>query len=492
MKVLIYMPFNDCVPHIAINLEIAAKHLNDGDEVHIIQCSGDLSYCEHNWNHLESICTLCKLGRDKGLNLINLPLQNRHELALNNFIRDLDLPDFSSIQELKAFEIDGIDFGMAVASTLISMFREPNPDLDQYKNFIEQDLSMSVAVYDAIKYHIEKIEPDVFYLFNGRYASLRPALRAAQNLGVKTFVHDRAGILQRYSLTENTYPHDIEYQKNQIELYWNDKRPLAEKKEIARQWFEERRDGKDQSWYSYIKSQKKGALPKGFDPSKRNITIFNSSEDEFEAIEGYQNPIYKNQTDAIHAIINADIDENIRFYLRIHPNLKDLNNTQMRALRALSEKKLPNLIVISAEAKIDSYKLMDTCEKVITFGSTMGIESVFWRRPSILVGRAVYEDLGGCYIPKNHDEFIDLINSHLNPTPIIEALKYAYWQAIHGRLYINYHPESPIDGKFLGVSLYMFFKPTIAARVIAILVQMIPAPVRALLRPVKYWLETKL
>ena len=50
-------------------------------------------------------------------------------------------------------------------------------------------------------------------------------------------------------------------------------------------------------------------------------------------------PIYENQTDAIHAIINADIDENIRFYLRIQPNLKDLDNSQTQELQELSEKK---------------------------------------------------------------------------------------------------------------------------------------------------------
>lgn len=487
MKILIYMPFNDCVSHVGINLEIAAKHLNNGDEVHIIQCSGDLSYCEHNWNSLKSICTLCELARDKGLNLIHLPSQNRHELALDNFIPDLDLPDFSSIQELKAFEINGIDFGMAVSSTLISMLREQNPDLDQYKNLIKQNLLFSIGVYEAIKHHIKKIEPDVFYLFNGRYASLRPALRAAQNLGVKTFVHERSGVLKRYSLTEDTYPHDIEYMKNQIELYWNDKTPLVEKKEIARQWFEERRKGKDQSWHSFTKSQMDGALPEGFDPSKRNIAIFNSSEDEFESIVGYQNPIYKNQIDAIHAIINADIDDNIRLYLRIHPNLKDLDNSQTQELKELSEKKVLNLIVIPADAEIDSYKMMDRCEKVITFGSTMGIESVFWKKSSILVGHALYENLGGVYIPKNHDEVVELINSHLNPTSIVGALKYGYWQAIRGHLYMYYHPESVMEGKFLGKSL--IFKPKIVARYIDRILPIMPAPVRALLRPVYYWVE---
>jgi len=450
MKILIYMPFSDWVPHLATDLEIAAKHIDEGDEVHIIQCSGDLPSCEPNPNHFKLRCVSCKSKRDKGLALINLPEQNRHELALSEFVRDMDLPDFPSMQELKAFEIGGVDVGMTVASTLISMVRESDPDLSNFNNFIRENISMSIAIYDVIKQHLKEIEPDIFYLFNGRFAALRPALRAAQDHGIKTFVHERSGVLQRYTLIEDTYPHDIEYQKSQIEKHWDDERTYTEKEDIARQWFNSRRGGEDQSWYSFTKSQKKGNLPDGFDMSKRNNAIYVSSEDEFESIQGWQNPIYKNQIDAINYIINADVDENIRFHIRIHPNLKGLNNTQTREL---AELKGPNLTVIPADSNVDSYELMDACEKTIAFGSTMGIESVFWGKPSILVGRSLYEGLEGCYIPQNHDELIDFINCHLEPLPNLGALKYGYWLSETGIPFVYYSPESIRGGKFMGVYL---------------------------------------
>ena len=450
MKILIYMPFAAWIPHLGTDLEIATKHLDAGDEVHIIQCSGDLPSCESNPSHTKFRCIACRYQLDKGLSLINLPQQNRHELALNDFSRCLDLPDFHSIEELNSFEINNIDIGMAVASTLISKTRDPNPNVSNFKNYIHENILMANSIYDAMKYHLQQIEPDVFYLFNGRFAAIRPALRAAQNLGIKTFVHERAGVSQKYTLSEDTYPHDVEYQKNIINTFWDNGRPDTEKEDFAKQWFEDRRAGKDQGWYSFTKSQKKRKLPNGFDASKRNISIYISSEDEFAAIEGWQNPIYKNQTDAINAIINADTDENIRFYLRIHPNLKGLDNTQTREL---SELKGTNLTVIPADSKIDSYELMDACEKVITFGSTMGIESVYWGKPSILAGRSIYEDLGGCYIPNDHEELIDLINDQLNPLSNLGALKYGYYQSLAGIPYIYYNPESLFKGKFKGIDL---------------------------------------
>lgn len=459
------MPFADWISHLATDLEIAEKHIDNGDDVHIIQCSGDLASCEPNPNHYSLRCRLCKSKRNKGLDLIKLPEENRHELALDKFDQSLKIPDFLSIQELKDFQINNVDIGMAVTSTLISMVREPSPDVQYYKQFINKNLALSLAVYNSMKYHLEEIKPDVFYLFNGRYASLRPALRAAQKLKVKTYVHERAGVLQRYSLTEDTYPHDIEYQKNQIEQHWNDKRPIAEKEKLARQWFKERRGGKDQSWHSFTKSQIKGNLPDDFDPTKRNIAIFISSDDEFESIAGWENPIYKDQIGAINSIINDNIDENIRFYLRIHPNLKGLKNTQTRELSGLEA---PNLTVIPAESSIDSYELMDACEKIITFGSTMGIESVFWGKTSILVGRALYENVGGCYVPKIHDELINMINQNLITKPNNGALKYSYMQSIDGHPYVYYNPESVRGGKFMGVYLTNPIITQIKAKILSV------------------------
>jgi len=476
------MPYCAWIPHLATDLEIATRHINDGDEVHIIQCSGDLASCEPNPNHFKLTCMLCKSKRNKGLNLIGLPVQNRHDLALNRFEVDLDLPDILSIQELKAFEIDNVDFGMAVASTLISMTREPYPDVNKYKNFMYKNLFMSIAVYKSIKYNLTKIKPDIFYLFNGRYAAFRPALRAAQELKIKTFVHERAGVLQRYDLIEDTYPHDIEYQKNQIEINWNDDLTLIEKKKIAQQWFEDRRSGRDQGWYSYTKSQKKKFLPENFETSKRNIAIFISSEDEFEAIEGWQNPIYKNQSDAIDAIINSNIDKNIIFYVRIHPNLKGLNNTQTRKLSKL---KASNLTVITADSKIDSYKLMKECEKVITFGSTIGIESIFWGKPSILIGRAIYEDLEGCYIPKNHGEVVDMINRLLTSSSNMGALKYGYWQSVYGIPYLYYTPESIRGGKFKGIYLQSPVTDRVKDKILSI--DRFSLPLINLIRKIRKW-----
>ena len=65
----------------------------------------------------------------------------------------------------------------------------------------------------------------------------------------------------------------------------------------------DRRNGVDQNWPSFVKDQVKNKLPEGFDSEKRNIVFFNSSEHELIGVEGFENPIFKNQNETIQHIL---------------------------------------------------------------------------------------------------------------------------------------------------------------------------------------------
>ena len=72
------------------------------------------------------------------------------------------------------------------------------------------------------------------------------------------------------------------------------------------------------------------------------------------------------------------------FVLRVHPNLKFLKNTQNENIKKLVNNS--NLIIIYPEEKLSSYELIRLSETIITFGSTIGIESTYMGKKSILIG----------------------------------------------------------------------------------------------------------
>ena len=100
---------------------------------------------------------------------------------------------------------------------------------------------------------------------------------------------------------------------------------------------------------------------------------------------------------------------------------------------------MSNLEIIEPDSPIGTYNLIDNCDLVITFGSTVGIEAVYQGKPSILMGRALYEDLGGLILPKSHSELINILHNYILTRRLPEPsnsqlafIKYGFFQKIYG------------------------------------------------------------
>jgi len=130
MKVLFYNSYN-YAPHLETTLEIAENLMEKGDEVYFLMCKGQLRSCFGNPLHKYPICLKCISKLKKGLNEIGISKDKI--VILPSISNQIEIPEFENIEELKSYHYDGIDIGMAVASSLVSILREPNPDLNKNK-----------------------------------------------------------------------------------------------------------------------------------------------------------------------------------------------------------------------------------------------------------------------------------------------------------------------------------------------------------------------
>ena len=161
-----------------------------------------------------------------------------------------------------------------------------------------------------------------------------------------------------------------------------------------------------------------------------NILIFNSSEDEFaslgEEFEGKS--LFESQYVGVKHLISEFKDvEGYHFYLRVHPNLKNVHDKYHTALYDLFEG-VSNFTIIPANSPISTYSLIDNCDKVVVFGSTTGPEAVYWGKPTILLSYGAYSYLNICYTPKNTSELRQLIlDKSLPAKDKMGAIKYGYY-----------------------------------------------------------------
>ncbi|NJM65396.1 MAG: hypothetical protein HC851_06845 [Acaryochloris sp. RU_4_1] len=391
---------------------------------------------------------MCKSRLNAGLKWIG-----SHKITVEDFYwisetqrletERLNSIEITCVKDLKNIYLEGSDIGLAALSSIVSYLREPNPDICKNIDIIRNNLLTSAITHFSIKNHLISKKPDLFFICNGRFSAFRPALRIAQSLGIETYVHERAGVLEQYYLCKNSYPHDLKLTKESIErVYQMSNLDESKKKMIAYTWYKERINSQTQGWFSFTEKQKQNVLPEKLiwlSPSIFKVAIFNSSEDEFVAFDEWENPFYNDQNDGICKIA-SDFKDNlsIQFFLRVHPNLSGLNNSQTQSLEKLKYK-FSNLEVIDADSKVGSYALMKACDLVITFGSTVGIEALYQSKPSILMSRAFYEDLEGIIKPSSHAELIQILKDYLQSRQLpltgnseTSLIKYGFFQKTFG------------------------------------------------------------
>jgi len=451
-RVLVVVPWARYTPHFETDLELAQIHIDRGDEVEIMGCDAELPACDRNPEHDLARCSLCIGRRRFGTGLLSKQVRTRPIVELTECDRRelAAVPgDFTDAESLRRYEVDGFDLGFAVLSSVISFVRQIDPTDTVDPRLIRSLLVSALSVYRSVQNRLRADHYDHVYVFNGRFAITRAVLRACQSRNTPCTVHERASTHEHYSRFEDTLCADFGYWRRNIRDHWAAAEDVRDRDEKAAEFFTERARGVSRNWHSFVAAQEQGLLPGDWDATRTNLVIFVSSEDEFASIGHYSaGSVYPSQIAGIREILASLCDEDgIHVYVRAHPNLAGIDNQQTRDLASLDD---PRLTMIPAESTISSYALLRAADKVVTFGSTVGIEAVFWEVPSILVGQSAYRGLGGNYEPGDHDEVMELIRAKLEPLPKTAALMFGYYLRTYGTAYEHYQAESVFAGRFRG------------------------------------------
>ena len=451
---ILFINFNcNWCPHFETDLEIMLNLIKEGYDLYSLSCDGIMNpYCISSYDcYQENKCKQCIETKKNGFSLINLSLFKR--LTLKPSKKQLVFPEFSSIEQLKNYKINNINIGFGAASSFMARTRDCFFNPSKNKHEINKLLHISYLIYENVDKLIKKLKPKRIYLLNGRFAEYFSVVELCKLYNIDFYIHERGCNNTKYQLIKNDILHRLERFHEEINAQWLAEKDYSTKTKLAENWFNERRNRIEQGWISFVKNQTQNRLPDNFNLSKENIVIFNSSMDEYALFDDWQSPIDNNQNNIIENIL-LHYSKNPRkhFYLRVHPNLKNVESSQMEEIKTF-QKKYNNLTVIWSDDKVDSYALLDNCKKSIVFISTMGIEATFWGKPSILAGKSLYDNLDCVYQATNYKTLFKLIDSNLKPKPKENCYPYAYWQSTYGIPFKYFEPEGLFNGRFKGINL---------------------------------------
>ena len=440
--------------NVSILLDEATSLAKAKNEVFFIYNSCATGICHTNLSQYSVECEICKRRWKKAMDLLPKSVKKINLTEYWDAAKSYPY-EFNTVQDIKNIKYKDVKVGYAVMSSFFSVTRNLNPLIDnESRRLFSKMIDCSCRITDALETAINDICPDRMYFWNSRFYDVRPAFDLAKANGIDAISMERTTAVNKRNSKRrfvNHTPHDIIYRDNLHKQIWAEA-PFSyeEKYMLGESFFLKRRNGIAAGDKVYVKNQQAGVLPDDWDINKKNVVIFNSSEDEFAAIgEDYDKlALFPTQYRGIKYILESLKDQkSYHVYLRIHPNLAKIKYRYHTELLKLQDK-YENLTVIPAADSISTYALMDAAEKVVVFGSTMGLESAYWGKPVILLSGAIYYNSELCYVPHTTKELDVLLTQALAPKNMKEeAIKWGFYM-----LYRN-----PVDyAKFVDIDSHWF------------------------------------
>lgn len=439
-------------PHIETAMEIALRARDAGEPVVYCNLRAGLPICEDRMrSHVILDLPEIRIGRARaileaqGIRYLR-PAHTRAERHAA-LARAQELiagcGDLDTVKRLQ-YQTFG-DLGWSVISSATSMTRDSHVTPITHRRLFVQLCAAAILVFEKTKALIDELAPSEVMLFNGRFATTRGVIQAAQARAVPWRMHERGGDIHRYWIAD-CMPQDQDRLQELIRNEWRDEHSVD-----GHAFYRSNRQRVERTWHSFTAMQEFGRIPAPMEEPGDWISFFTSSEDEMFAIgEQFQGARYPNQMDALRAVAAAvDSLPGMRLCIRVHPHVSQKSAADQRKWANL---RIPGALVIGPGDSCDSYALIDRSRVVCTFGSTVGVEATYWRRPSLSFNRSFYDRLNVCEQATDHAQIRHFLE-HPVVFPIEGALQYgAYWERL-GERYTYYQPDHFHRGRICGVYL---------------------------------------
>jgi len=370
-----------------------------------------------------------------------------YKIKLRETRRCSYFPGEVSLADLSGLTVESLPVGTAIRDEIIRLSQNSRPNSKIRNKALCELITNYLFVYDLLSNHIISVKPDLIVVFNGRFLPESAAVQAARSQDVPVMFYEAGGELRDFDLYSHP-THDVaSLCSRMIDM---GSKALTEKEliEFGDEWFTSRFDFRDTevARYSFETFE---AIPQSTD-SEVDVIFFSSSSDELEF--NVSNGVDNQQKEALQILYEACQRVGRRLTIRSHPNMRNKSQEDQFAWESFLSR-FPECEVIDQHSDRNPYELCLRAKVVVTFASTIGIESIYLGQPTLITGPAYYSALPGVFQADSVPSVTEFLTTH----PLTDkrtAYLYGAFQQVRGfvsdDMQLLNHGQAVFLGKNIG------------------------------------------
>ena len=341
------------------------------------------------------------------------------------------LSEFTDLKSLQKVKWNDTYIGMAISSYLITLTKDSNPNLNHFQNLIT---NLGLTYYQIFQYlkglNLDSSSNEI-WVYNGRPFHERTVVEFAKknNIKLKYFEIGGEGFNQERWILHEESPHDRLKHQQSIEAYCQTN-PLNY--DLIESWFRKHQSSNSESYTM------KSNLDTSQNVSPNTFVFFSSSDDEVSAISDSWQSSWGNQLNCVAELIKYfESHPELSLIIRVHPNQGNKSKQDKLRWKVLTSA-ARNIEIYNFDSKVNSYELLRKAIGVFTFGSTIGVEAAYLRKPAAILAPARWDQL----IPHKYlqtnlqiDQWVQSIVANLSPD--VEHLNICYEGSLKWAHYMN-------------------------------------------------------
>lgn len=318
--------------------------------------------------------------------------------------------------------INGLSAGPYILSSFTHRKKDPLAVPKSRSWHLQSEISRFRSISAFTERILVTLRPNEVVVSNGRLLEQGAIVETCRELQIPVSFHEVGGRSGRRYFWQEWSPHDVKRRGSQALKVW-DSLSSSERRSAADRILEKlQRAEKFGGLDPVLTGKRTSELPK-HNPSSPLVVFFSSTELEFRHNQFLPQDGLSDQYQGVIALSRECRNLDWNLIVRVHPNVAKSSRAEKRRWDVALGRDMMWGQVCASDSGVDTYRLLRDADLVVVWHSSVGLEAVYRRIPTICLTESLYLHAGADVVmAKTAAELPQLLRKALEHRPRPESV----------------------------------------------------------------------